>query len=705
MTPEQIRHEAEDQARREPLELLRAEVDKLAERKLDALALAGELWPVKKLLTGLDALTLEGALDYLKEKLKLKNPALKAIRAELKNGMGAASIETLEPDDRLHPAIDFQHGMMTLGFRVYTGQGDGLVLIVSDGERAEALLDTETVEIAGRSYRVNGIGAPARLGDTWGLDYLKKFIKIPTSPEGLFEGIKDAFRCYLDLPEDAYGLLAVWVVGTYWAILFSAFPFLHLYGPKETGKSKSLEALKHLCFNAEKARDITAAAMGDTLDAQRGTLLIDQAERLGKIENELNLVGLLADSYKKAGGRRRVVEMSNSGRRVLEFSTYGPKAFASTKDIDPDLRDRCVRIPMIRTRRRLPDLEGSELIWGELRDKLYRFALLNFKKAQYHYQAIPGDGTRAMELWRPLLAVARALGVSQGGIDALYEFYQEATRQTRHEPAPWEARLLEVLREKAKGETKFFEVGISELLTMMDIEGDQKPGAKWLGNTLSSFNLYLCKRRPKQEGKRGETVYLFDPSSLLDRCSLYLRDDEKLNGDTPQKDVAPAAPLNFNSNSNRLKGTQQKTGTCPPVAPEPLVDDMDTKGRTGTCPPKTLWPGQHFENIEKNDRGREGHENSGAMAKKISESGPLDPETDSLFVLAEQEPEPEPEPLDPELFGKPASEPGPLSDDEAKSLLKTLDPPLKPEKIGNIFDDWPQTRRKKSGRAMEVELP
>ncbi len=93
----------------------------------------------------------------------------------------------------------------------------------------------------------------------------------------------------------------------------------------------------------------------------RGTVLIDQAEKLRNDKGNGNLIGLLADSYKKAGGKRRIVDTSN-GRCVMEFSTYGPKAFASTKDLDPDLRDRCIRIPMVRTRKLLPDLQGQELV-------------------------------------------------------------------------------------------------------------------------------------------------------------------------------------------------------------------------------------------------------------------------------------------------------------------------------------------------------
>ena len=80
---------------------------------------------------------------------------------------------------------------------------------------------------------------------------------------------------------------------------------------------------------------------------------------------------------------------------------------------------------MTRTRRRLPDLEGWEPVWGELRDKLYRFTLAAFKNVREHYEANPGNGTRIGELWRPMLAVLLALGVEQGEIEAIRTLFME----------------------------------------------------------------------------------------------------------------------------------------------------------------------------------------------------------------------------------------------------------------------------------------
>jgi hypothetical protein len=280
-------------------------------------------------------------LEDLRTRLRLRGENLASLKADVKKarkdreakekkGQGKTKeIDDLQEGLRLHPAIDFLPEAMTIGFRVTLADNEpGLLLVFSDGQGVRAEVNPETVEIAERVYQVIQNTVPPLLQDVWNLERLKAFLKHPTRPRELYRVLKEAFKKYLDLPEPAYGLLAAWAIGTYFAHLFTAFPFLHFHGPKESGKSKALEASRCVCFNAWKGRDITPAALGDSADSLRGTLLLDQAEKLNSNENN-NLIGLLADSYKKAGGQRRVVEITKAGRSVLEFSTYSPKAFAS----------------------------------------------------------------------------------------------------------------------------------------------------------------------------------------------------------------------------------------------------------------------------------------------------------------------------------------------------------------------------------------
>ena len=39
---------------------------------------------------------------------------------------------------------------------------------------------------------------------------------------------------------------------------------------------------------------------------------------------------------------------------MLEFETYSPKAFASIKEIDQDLKDRCIELNMVRAEKEYP---------------------------------------------------------------------------------------------------------------------------------------------------------------------------------------------------------------------------------------------------------------------------------------------------------------------------------------------------------------
>jgi hypothetical protein len=583
--------------------------------KGDTLKRLAALAPVLAKLGNLETAAL---LEELRECLKLRAVDLSRLKADIKAARKAQEakgkkakgkapdLKDLEDVHRLHPAIDFYGDFMTVGFRMDLPDNDaGLLLVISDGEGVRVEVAPETVEMGEQTYQVKP-GAPPYLRDVWGLDLLKSFKAHPTYPKGLYNDLVAAYKTFLDLPEPAYGLMAAWTVGTYYAHLVTAFPFLHFHGPKESGKSKTLEALGCTCFNAWKGRDITAAALGDTVDGQRGTLLLDQAEKLNSDENG-NLIGLLADSYKKAGGRRRVIEIIKGGRSVLEFSTYGPKAFASTKNIDPDLRDRCIKIPMSRTRRRLPDLEGWESVWKELKDKLYRFTLASFKNVRQHYEANPGDGTRIGELWRPLLAVLLTLGVEGGEVEVTRTLFMEAAQEGRHEPTGWECTLLEVLREEAQAHQNKFEMAVSEILTAMNLEDDKQPGNKWIGDTLSRYHFFQGRRRATVGGTK-QTIYQFDPARVKELSEIYLRD-------TPPDDLSHLSPDDNSNDSNGFKETREKPETCPYPSP---CDSAGSMGHEGTCALGISCPFYQSENARENSRGHEGHEKTGGPQDKES---------------------------------------------------------------------------------------
>lgn len=558
------------------------------------------------------------ALENLRELLKLRTSDLAGLKGDIKAVRNArknkgknetSKVKDLEETFRLHPAIDFLGSAMSIGFRVNLPENNtGLLLLFSDGQWVRAEVNPESVDIGERVYQLMQNTAPPFLQDVWDLSRLKAFLERPSRPKSLFKDLKEAFAEYLDLPGPAYGLLAAWALGTYFAHLFTAFPFLQFHGPKECGKSKSLEALRFVSFNAWKGRDITPAALGDTADGQRGTLLFDQAEKLSCDKESGNLIGLLADSYKKGGGKRRVVEITKAGRSVLEFSTYGPKAFASTKNLDPDLADRCIKIRMTRTRRPLPDLEGWEPVWGELRDNIYRFTLAAFKEVRGHYEVNPGNGTRIGELWRPILAVLLTLGGEQAEIEEIRGLFMDGAEEGAHELTSWECILFEILKEKAESETDNFEMTAEEVLKAMDIEEEHKPGVNWAGNTLSKFSLF-SKRLPRKytdDRRRKVQPYLFIPVHVLKMYEIYMRD-------TPQNDPSQASQTDNANDTKMFYGTKGNPGTCPEASQEGEKDDL---GRNGTGQEKGNRPLEPYGITKDSSSGLMGREESGSPPEK-----------------------------------------------------------------------------------------
>lgn len=565
---------------------------------------------LKGLLIRIASVTLEsereGYIGKLSDKLKIKRSALaKDIKAIISEKTGSSkSLDAIEEADIIHTSVDFREDTVFLGFRVTGVEGDHLLTIVAGPEGITVSIDAEELAHDDGALKLNKKTTAPYIKDTWSMDGLKKFKADPRPPQGLFQKIKDTLQVYLDLPDPrAYSLTAAWAVGTYFAWGFAAYPYLHYFGPKETGKSKTLEALRCLCSGAWKGRDLTVAALGDTVEGLRGTILLDQAERLIDA-----MIGLLADGYKRAGGKRRVVEITAAGRHVQEFSTYGPKAFASTKDLDPDLRDRCIRVSMVRTSKSLPDLEGWEPCWSEIRDGLFRFLLTSWPRVQAAYSRMAGDGTRSTELWRPIQAVMEALGVEVSEIEETKMFFLGATEGTRHELSPWEEALFDALLQVAGDGFIEFKMTPEKIITAMAIDAEKGPGPRWVGGCLSQFSLYLEKQRPK-EGRTRQTVYTFDPEHVRNMAKKYFRD-------TPLNDVSLSPHDESLNDDDGLSGAQEKRGTRHNVSKDGNGDGGDTSGRVpkdGVCTTKP------FEFKEDSDEGTLGHVNPGGIQEKVFE--------------------------------------------------------------------------------------
>lgn len=345
------------------------------------------------------------------------------------------------------------------------------------------------------------------INDRWCRKRLYEFVDNPAIPERLYQEIKQTLKQYIEFQKEAcYGLLTAWTMATYFHRCFNAMPFLFFYGKKGCGKSRGLDLLERLCFNAIKIKGVTVASLADSIDGVRATMLIDQAESLSDPKNA-DILGLLADSYTIGGGKRRIVHISNKTRRVMEFETYSPKAFAAIKDIDTDLKDRCILTPMIRAAKEYPYPEAHLPVWKDLRDKLYRLLLTRWASVAEIYKGT-GEGMshRVRELWRPIETVLRLENVSPDEAEEIRAVFLDAMKETQTELSDWELDLFETLlfMLKEKKEDVFTASEIAKLMTCDKGDVTEKSFTIWIGKALGQFSLYSEKagRKNKQRAYR-----------------------------------------------------------------------------------------------------------------------------------------------------------------------------------------------------------
>lgn len=450
----------------------------------------------------------------------------------------------------IHPSVDIKKDFMLLGFR-YRSEAykeNDIFAILSEGSITLSSEHNFTSDKA--SYYIDKRKRIlVRIEEKWQIKDLQQFtddfnegkqISVPGTE--LFNKIRSLLTRYVDLEKEIdYTILCAWILGTYFYQIFYAYPFLHIKAPKRSGKSQCLNLLTQLCFNAIKARP-SLAALGDTVDSLRGTYLIDQCDAIGKKGNE-DLLDILADSYKKSGGTRRITNRDKKGNReILEFETYSPKAFASIKELPEDLRDRCLIIPLIRSDNNYLDPDNNSEDWKSVRGTIYKYLMLNFdflttiyntKKIQYKNNSeIKG---RSLELWLPLEVILEGFGMTEY-IESAKKRFLSQYGFTEYEPNEFEESVvLAVLNAFTLEETNTLTPKeITEMLSDSELppEWTSKQKAAKVGWVIKKFNLSSEKLPRTKDGMQ----YLFEKKKVEGVYNNYFKSTNKPTPPTSEVD-------------------------------------------------------------------------------------------------------------------------------------------------------------------------
>jgi len=218
----------------------------------------------------------------------------------------------------------------------------------------------------------------------------------------LITEVEAYIRAYVTLldPSDAL-VVALWLMATHVWDAFDSFPYLVVTSTtKRSGKTRLLELMSFVASNSRLVANISPAALYRTVDAEKPTLLIDEAEMFSSAKGECR--GLLNSGYR----RGQTVK-----RRDGDYETYCPKAFALIGDVNDTLRDRSIVLGMRRgasTRRFVYSAAKDE--GATLRENLS--AAISSKAQEIaqttgRFEGLPFLTDRDEEIWTPLFILCR----------------------------------------------------------------------------------------------------------------------------------------------------------------------------------------------------------------------------------------------------------------------------------------------------------
>jgi len=315
-------------------------------------------------------------------------------------------------------------------------------LITKNGEPKLIQYSNYVKEDLGISFH----SLPTYLPQRWRLNKIKLFLDNKTklvNGKELLEKIKNQYEKYLYIRNKTwYSINAIWDIGTYFYPVFEAYPLFEKRGIAGTGKSKEMTISSYITFNGGRIMvNPSESTLFRETEEVRGTKYFDEAEKLwvynkntktyeGDVRTEL-----INASYTKEA---KVPRQEKVGNKFVTkwYSPYSPTQLSSIKGLYGATETRAItrittKSPNTDNRGELePSEDRNDIIWEEIRDECYRFALENWKEIKKTYNEFPKDcglKRRDFQIWKPLLAIVKF--IDEELYSEVLEFAKEMTRR------------------------------------------------------------------------------------------------------------------------------------------------------------------------------------------------------------------------------------------------------------------------------------
>jgi hypothetical protein len=215
---------------------------------------------------------------------------------------------------------------------------------------------------------------------------------------------------YVVLPEGGATAVALWILHAHAHDAFQISPILNATSPvKGCGKTTLQLVVSALVPKPLLASNLSPAVLFRTIEAYRPTLLIDEADSF--LDSD-ELRGVLNSGHTRSGTVLRIVGEDFEPRA---FSTWSPKMLAGIGRRSDTLEDRSIsielrrraageRVQRFRLDRAMAELEPiRRKAWTWAEDRLSAL-----RDADPEMPPLKSD--RAADNWRPLVAIADAVG-------------------------------------------------------------------------------------------------------------------------------------------------------------------------------------------------------------------------------------------------------------------------------------------------------
>lgn len=250
----------------------------------------------------------------------------------------------------------------------------------------------------------------------------KLYLPEPCDLFDIYEEIYHFLKQHIVLQDEAmYNILIAWIISSWKSHRLQTIPYIQILGTIETGKTRLLELLNEFCYHSIMAVSITPAAISRLIDNYEATILIDQAEKLLRLNSEsgLSLYSICLSGYRK--GMHYTIADQNNPNNTISKNVFGPKAFTSERVFDPALTSRCVTIRM---HRHEPLSKEIDYDWAQSIRKMLLYYRYKFDVWNGYKTILKG---RVRELYSPLLQI-----VASGSKDTkIVENYARQQKQQK----------------------------------------------------------------------------------------------------------------------------------------------------------------------------------------------------------------------------------------------------------------------------------